>query len=146
MFTLTTILFGIAAIVLSFFNVTASFATLAVPTIGFAILLFALKAKKYEYISTLSDGANELIRKYGHFYLRPRAGADCSGSCSFIVIASMTITIISCIRGEWWSIPGGIAIYAVAAYTARGFNPMNFLLPAERPFHDEIANVLNSEK
>ena len=117
---------------------------LGVITFGFLFILLSVKNRKYSKVEELSDEANLLFRKYGHYYMRPFSGSDCSASCSLLSLAAITAVIISCFRGDWWSIAVAIPIYASAAYAAREFNPTKFLSPIEQIYHDEIISWIES--
>ena len=137
-------LIALGAVILSFFSTVATWSVLAVAAAAFWLLLLAIRRKQYPHIDDLSDDANALIQRYGHFYFMPFAGSDCSGGCSAICLASIIAVVVSCIRGDWWSLAVGAAVYCATAFAARGFNPTNFLSPRERVAHEEIVVWLQS--
>jgi hypothetical protein len=134
---LTTLL-AISAIVLSFFSTVAAWALLGLLTVGFLLILFVVRKRTYPYFQELSPRANLLIRNHGHYYFMPFAGTDCSGACSAIGLASLSVIVISCFRGDWWSIVVGGVINVAVFNASKSFNPTNFLSILERPYHDEI--------
>ncbi len=143
MIQLLTILFCLAALVVEFFSVFWGWVILALPAVFLLITFFGVRGKKWEYIPELSDDANRMLQKFGHYYAMPFAGKDFSASASTVQFAAVAIGLIGVFKGFWW----GIAIVAInwflMAFLSRAFNPSNFLVDQNEYFaHDEIISYM----
>ncbi len=135
--------FCIAAIITAFFSATWAWALIAPPALFLIFTLRALKKKRWKHIPELSEPANLMIQKFGHYYLHPRAGGDFSASCSALMITGILIAIIGAIKGFWWGIALAVTNYVVMGPMARAFNPANFLSdPVERLAHNEVISFV----
>ena len=144
MFELVTTVLCLTAIVVAFWTPVVSWCILALPLAGFFFMLFALYAERSEqlqYVPELSPKANEMLRKFSHYYSRPFGGRSVSASASAIHLSSIAVVIIGCIKGFWWGIAVCVVVWGLAGFIARQFNPVNFLLDDdERMAHDEVAS------
>jgi len=105
------------------------------------------KQKKWAYIEELSSKANELLRKFGHFYATPFASMDFSASSTTVGIAGALIAIVGVFNGFWWGILIGVVNWFAMGALARAFNPTNFLLDDdERIAHEEVLEWLSTRR
>ncbi len=141
------ILFCLASIVVCFFSRMWSWIILAVP---FAYLLSQAFLAKFTYrwkdIPELSEEANRLFKKYGHYYTMPFAGRDFSRASSAVGITGMIISIIGIFFHFWGGIVLGLLSLGVGNYLGRFYNPSMFLEllnESEKQAHEEIMSFLN---
>lgn len=133
------ILISVAAVITEFFSVMWGWLILAVPSAFLLIMLFAAKQKQWEYIPELSETANEMLQKFGHYYAMPYAGSDFSTSATTLLFAGSVVAIISAFKGFWWGIGIGVINWFLMGILTRVFNPTNFLVdPLEHKAHEEI--------
>jgi len=133
------ILISVAAVITEFFSVLWGWLILAVPSALLLIMLFAAKLKQWEYIPELSETANEMLQKFGHYYAMPYAGSDLSASATTLLFAGSVVAIISVFKGFWWGIGIGVINWFLMGILTRVFNPTNFLVdPLEHKAHEEI--------
>jgi hypothetical protein len=120
---------------------------LAIVTGLFYLLFIGMRGRRYGPVRELSPKANEMLRKFGHFYALPFAGRSLSGAASSIALGAAVVGIISAFRGFWWGLLIGIVIYLLASPLGRQFNPSGFLTDdAERSAHDEIVKYILSRR
>jgi hypothetical protein len=143
-----TILVSIGAIITAFFSRVIPWIILPVPASIFLLMYISLKQKKWEHIPELSDTANTMLQKYGHYYAMPLAGRDFSASCSTIMFAGAGVAIIEIFKGFYWGIAIAAINWIALALIAKAFNPSQFIEdPIEKLTHDEIIEyVLNKKK
>jgi hypothetical protein len=133
------ILICLAAVITEIFSVLWGWVILAIPSSLLLLTLFGVKQKKWQYIPELSETANQMLQKFGHFYAMPFAGRDFSASASTLMFAGAAIGIISAFKGFWWGIAIGILNWLLMSFVSRAFNPTNFLVdPLEQMGHEEI--------
>jgi len=65
---LIVILICLAAVITEFFSVLWGWVILAIPSTILLLTLFGVKQKKWQYIPELSETANQMLQKFGHFY------------------------------------------------------------------------------
>lgn len=144
MFFAISLIVGAVSLSAIYFSWTWSWATLILAALLLLIPLSGLKAKKKDLRSKkLSDAANIMLEKYGHYYTMPAAAKD-FGRAAVVLHACGTIAAIADLFLGYWN--GALigALYFVAlGMLARAFDPNNFLYdPAERAVHDEIRTCL----
>src|SRR4030042_2866178 len=98
----------LVAIITEFFSVLWGWLVLAFPAVFLLITFLGVKQKKWQYIPELSDEANRMLQKFGHYYAMPFAGRDFSASASTLMFTGVAIATIGLFKGFWWGI--GIAI------------------------------------
>ncbi len=136
---LLVILICLAAVITEFFSVLWGWVILAIPSTLLLVTLFGVKQKKWQYIPELSETANQMLQKFGHFYAMPFAGRDFSASASTLMFSGAAIGIISAFKGFWWGIGIGALNWFLMGFVSRAFNPTNFLVdPLEQMGHEEI--------
>lgn len=147
MIQIVTIIFSTISILVSFFSPLWGWIILALPS-GFLLLtLLGLKQKKWAYVPDLSPKANEMLRKFGHFYNMPFAGRGFSASASTIMFAGAILAIIGLFRGFWWGIAIGLANWFIVGFVSRAFNPTLFLVDDEERFaHEEIISFIQQKQ
>lgn len=133
------ILVCLAGIITEFYSIMWGWLVLGAPSAYLLITLFGVKAKKWQRIPELSEPANQMLQKFGHYYAMPFAGSDFSASASTLMVASAVVAIIGAFRGFWWGIGIGIVNWFLMGYVSRAFNPTHFLLDqSEQIAHEEI--------
>jgi hypothetical protein len=143
MIQLLIILFCVVAVITEFFSVLWGWIILGFPAALVLVTLFSVKLKKWRYIPELSNAANQMLQKFGHYYAMPYAGRDFSASASTIQFAGAVIAIVGIFKGFWWGIGIGIINWFLMAMVARAFNPSNFLAdPFEKMAHEEILSYI----
>jgi len=138
---------ALAAVVTAFFNPIWAWAFLAVPLAWILWTWLVLRLRQPAPLPEVSITANELLRKFGHYYAYPFAGAAYSSAASGLTMASMAVALIGICKGFWWGLAIGAVIYSSAAFLARQFNPTNFLVDdRERVAHEELVDAIRARR
>ena len=141
------ILICVAAVITEFFSVLWGWVILAVPSAFLLLTLFGVKQKKWQYFPELSETANQMLQKFGHYYAMPFAGRDFSASASTLMFAGAAIAIIGAFKGFWWGIGIGVINWVLMGFVSRAFNPSNFLGdPLEQMSHEEIISWITEKQ
>lgn len=139
---LVTLLCLVAAIV-SFYSPILGWLVLGIPICFLSITAIAVTRSQWTVIPELSDDANRMFKKFGHYYTRQHSGGDYSAACSAVNLASIIIVLIDVFSRFWWGIPLGIAVYLLFGYLSRIFNPTHYLVDeVEKCAHEEIVQWL----
>lgn len=120
------ILICLAAVIIEFFSVLWGWLILGLPSAFLLITLFGVKQKKWQHIPELSDTANQMLQKFGHYYAMPLAGRDFSACASTLMFGGAAIVIIGSFKGFWWGIGIGVVNWLLMGVVLRAFNPTNF--------------------
>lgn len=133
----------IAAVITEFFSVIWGWVILGIPSAFLLFTLLGVKQKKWQHIIELSETANQMLQKFGHYYDMPFAGKDFSASASTLMFVGTAVAIIGAFKGFLWGIGIGIINWFVMGMVSRAFNPTNFLLdPTEQIAHKEIITYI----
>jgi len=155
MIQMVTILIVIVSLVLSFiFHPSWAWIPIILVDIVICIQLWAVKQKykfkKYQFndIPDLSPEANNLLRRYGHYFALPFASKDFSASAATSQFAGIAIAIIGLFKSFWWSIALAAANWFIMGFVAVSFSPVSLLVksPALQVAHDEIVEYINSKR
>lgn len=137
------IILSLVAIVTAFFSVLWAWVVLAVPIALLLITFMGLKQKRWKHIPELSEPANAMLQKFGHYYTMPFAGRDFSASCSTLMFAGVVIAVTGAFKGFWWGLAIAVANWIVMGFLSRAFNPTNFIAdPLERLAHEEVISFI----
>jgi hypothetical protein len=129
----------LAAVITEFFSILWGWLILGVPSAFLLLTLFVVKRKKWQSIPELSETANQMLQKFGHYYAMPFAGRDFSASASTVMFAGAVVAIISAFKGYLWGIGIGVINWCLMGLVSRAFNPTNFLAdPLEQMGHEEL--------
>ncbi len=143
MILLIVLLFCIAAIITGVFSVYGGWVIIAIPIAYLLITLIAVKKYKWEHVPELSGMANEMLRKYGHYYNMPSAGNNYSSSASILGIAGVILAIVGAFKGFWWGIGLSLVNWFIIGLIAKAFNPTLFLVGLrEKKAHEEIISYI----
>ena len=141
------ILISLAAIGTELFSAMWGWLILAVPSVFLFVTFFIAKLKKWKKIPELSATANQLLHRFGHYYVMPFTGHDVSASASSLMLAGVAVAIISAIRGFWWGIGIGIINFILMGLISRAFNPTRFLADdREQKGHEEIMEWITKRR
>jgi hypothetical protein len=147
MFFVISLVIGAVSLGAIYFSRTWSWATLILAAMLLLIPLSGLKSKKQDLRSKkLSDAANSMLEKYGHYYSMPAAAKD-FGKAAVVLHACGTIAAVADIfMGYWNGVLIGIVYFVALGMLARAFDPNNFLYdPAEKAVHAEIQTYLSAD-
>src|SRR3972149_6518371 len=137
------ILFCLAVVITEFFSAVWGWIILCIPIVFLVVTLLWLKQKKWHYIPELSESANQMLQKFGHYYAMPFAGRDFSASASTLAIAGGVIVIVGLFKGFWWGIGIGILNWFVMGMVSRAFNLSYFQVDySEQKAHEEIISYI----
>jgi len=137
------ILICVAAFVTEFFSVLWGWLLLALPSIFLLISLFGVKRKKWRHIPELSEAANRMFQKFGHYYTMPFAGRDFGRSAAILMCAGIPIAIIGAFKGFWWGIGIAVANWYGMYLVSKAFCPIYSLDdPHEQMAHDEVVSYV----
>lgn len=138
--------FVLGAIVTAVFWPAWAWIALAVPLCWIFVMWLTLRAPKLEHVSELSDAANEFLRKFAHFYMRPLTGAAYSSASTVVAFGSIVVAVIGAFHGFWWGLAIGLVGCGVAVFLARQFNPTQFFIDdRERAAHAEIVALMRRD-
>lgn len=147
MFQLIVILICFFAFAVELYFVFWGWVILGVPFVFLLLTLVSVKQKKWKHIPELSDSANRMLQKYGHYYTMPFAGRDFSACASTLMFAGIVAAIIGVFKGFWWGIGIAIVNYLIMGLVSRAFDPTNFLAdPLEQKGHEEIIQYISEMK
>jgi len=136
----------IVAIVAAFFSTMWSWILIATAIAILIFSLMAVKLPKWKDIPELSEEANAMFKKYGHFYTWSFAARLHSSSASAVQFAAIIVAIINAFHSFWWGIPAAIVLWFVMAFVARAFNPTHFIRdPMERLAHQEVLDYIRKK-
>jgi hypothetical protein len=146
-FQLASTVMSLLALVLAFVANEWAWIPCAVTTAALYLVLLGVRGKRYGPVPELSAGANELLRKFGHYYVMPFAGSEVSAAASTITLAAGAVGVVSAFKGNWWGLGIGVLIYGIASRLARQFNPTKFLVDdSEKAAHDEIVDHIRNRR
>jgi hypothetical protein len=138
------ILLGIASIVVCFFSRMWSWIILVLPFIYLVSQAFLVKRiYKWKQIPELSEDANILFQKYGHYYTWPLGGRDFSSASSLWGMTGVVVAIIGLFFHFWWGLLLGVIAWFVSIRLGKFFNPSKFLTGWEKQAHEEIIFYLD---
>jgi MFS family permease len=136
----------IGAIVAAFFSTMWSWILIATAIAILLFLLIAVKLPKWKDIPELSEEANAMFKKYGHFYTWSDAARLCSSSASAVQFAAIIVVIINAFHSFWWGIPVAIVLWFIMAFVARAFNPTHYIRdPMEQLAHQEVLEYMRKK-
>lgn len=106
------------------------------------------KAYKVSPIPTLSEEANALWMKYGHYFSMPLASRDFSASAAILQFVGVAVAILCAFKDFYWGIGLAVANWFLMGTIAVGFTPAALLakIPSLRQAHDEVVNFIQTEK
>lgn len=144
MFFYISILAGLTALGAAFFAKTWSWATLVLCALLLLIPLSGLKARKKDLRSKkLSDAANAMLERYGHYYSMPHAAKDFGRATVVLHLSGTLVAIVNLFQGYWTGAAIGAAYFVALGMLARQFDPNNFLYDqGEKALHEEITAFL----
>lgn len=138
---------ALAAVITAFFSPALAWGLLLLPVGVILFFWLSVRMEKARPLAEVSPDANELLRKFGHYYYHPSAGTEFSSSASAVGMSSIAVATIGLFRGFWWGLPFAILVYFLTGLLARQFNPTHFLTDdRERAAHEEIIAALQSPK
>jgi hypothetical protein len=141
------ILICIAVLITAFFSLLWGWIILVIPAISLTFILWTAKRRKWKEIPSLSPAANEMLKKFGHFYAMPFASTDFSASASAFQLCSMALGVIGLVKGFYWGVGLAIILSMFMAYVANLFNPTNYLIDAkEKSSHKEIIEYIRAQQ
>lgn len=141
------ILISILSFVWSFFNPVWAWVPLVISGLTLLVVLLGVKQKKWRHIDELSEAANQMLQKFGHYYSMPFAGRDFSAACSTIQFGAVGVGIVGAFFGFWWGLGLAVLFWFALGPAAMAFNPVNFIQgePTLRFAHDEVIEWIMSQ-
>lgn len=133
---------AVVAVTLNFISIKWGWLFFTICALCLIIYLKVIRTKKWRRIPELSDKANEMFSKYGHFYIYQHGARDYSVACTVIQLSATLIAIANIFQKFWWGILFGVLAWIVMSFTAKGFNPTNFLTPDEEDAHQEVVQYI----
>lgn len=132
-----------ASAIIAFFSVGIAVAILGAGLIGLAAMYAGVRLRPVSPIPELSDGANRLLLRYGHFYAMPFGSSSISSVASAFAMASLSVGIIALFKLAWVWLFLCIVAYVLSGMFAKLFNPsVSFVSDDERAAHDEIVTFI----
>jgi hypothetical protein len=127
------------ALIWAFFSPSWAWSPLAIAAVFVMLVLLSLKRKKWQHVDDLSPEANDLLMRYGHYYALPYSGRDFSAAVSTLMFAAVALGVLGALKGFWWGLLIGAALWFALGPIAKAFNPTNFLdNPLDQRAHEEI--------
>jgi hypothetical protein len=141
------ILLQLAAIGLAIFSPFWAFALLILRSLWLFYVFRSAKRIRLASIPQLSPRANEMLKKFSHYYYSPVTANQYSGGASGVMLSSVVVTIIGCFHRFWWGILIGAVIVGAMGHLQRAFSPRNFLADQqEKDAHEEIMTYLQADQ
>ena len=138
---------AVVAFVVSFFSLLGGWLILGLPAAYFCLTLGLIRLKRYQIFPELSDRANQLLRRYGHFYLYPFASRDFSSSASTLSFAAIPVCVVGLFKGFWIGIAITIGYYFLLAFVASRYNPMPFFTSLDDKLaHEELVGFIQERQ
>jgi hypothetical protein len=133
-------LIALIAVVTGFFSPKWAWLPLLLLNCWILVTLRSLRRRmRFAPVPELSSAANRLLRRFGHFYAMPWAGADFSSASSTMVLAGVLLGIIGAAKGFWLGLAFAAVNYLVMGYVGWQFNPTRVLIGNEEHLaHDEL--------
>jgi len=146
MFQVIFTIISIVAIVVSFFSIIWGWIILAVSLV---LMLAQVYITKVQYRAKpqpeLSVRANELFKRYAHFYMAPFGSRDFGSAADTLAIAGIIIAIIGLFYHFWWGLPICIVNLISEKRISRFFNPGSFITSKSyQNEHNEIVALIES--
>jgi hypothetical protein len=138
---LISICFAIAAIICAFFRPMWSWAIIALPELFLCWMAFTnWKARsRYREIPGLSPAAQELFRRYPHYYHMPFACSDFGSAAVYLEFAGVALAIVGLFDGFWLGIAIAVPNTVLMGRLAYRFDPRPYVRGhAGRLAHEEI--------
>jgi len=110
------IIICLASVITAIFSILWGWLILAIPSVFLLINLLSLKQKKWKYIPELSESANRMFQKFGHYYTMPFAGSDFSSAASTLIFAGIAITIIGVFKGSLKAFGGELGLVSLIGF------------------------------
>lgn len=141
-FTPVALVLAVIAVTLNFIAIKWGWLCFGICALCLIIYLKAIQTQKWKRIPELSHEANAMFSKYGHFYIYQHGSRDLSVACTVIQLSATVIAISNIFQKFWWGILFGVVAWIVMSFTAKGFNPTNFLTPDEEAAHQEVVQYI----
>lgn len=137
-----------AAPVAALFSVLWAWIIMAAQSVLLTLILCSAKRQvTWDCIPELSPIANEMLRKYPHYYAMPTAGRDFSSWASTLMFAGAAVALIGLFHHFWWGLAFGIVNWFAMGCVAAGLNPTNYVADsAEGTAHNEIMAYLKQQR
>ena len=147
MFQTVALIFSVISIIVSFFAPLWSWIILGIPILFLFFIVNTLKRKEWERIPGLSELANNLFQKHGHYYLMPLASIDYSNAARIFFWVSIVIALIVLFNKFWLGLAFGLLVTHLMPSTSKDLNPTRFFCkPEEMNAHNEIISYLSSKR
>ncbi len=149
MFQIVTILIVVVALVLSFIIHPAwAWIPIILADIIIFIQLWVAKGKyQFKYLPDLSPEANDLLKRYGHYFAMPFASKDFSASAATSQFAGIIIAVIGLFRGFWWAIALAAGNWFLMGFVAVSLSPASLLIDSTtlQIAHDEVVEYISTK-
>lgn len=136
----------IAAIFFAFYSVMWSWILIAA---AIAVLVFALRSVsgvEWNDMPELSPSANEMFKKYGHFYTMQHGASIFSSLTSGVQFSAIIVGVINAYYSFWFGLLLAVFLWPMLNKMAKKFNPTRFITdPFESLDHREVM-MLMAEK
>ena len=150
MFQILTILIVVVALVLSFIIHPAwAWIPIILADLIIFIQLWVAKGKyRFKYLPDLSPEANDLLKRYGHYFAMPFASKDFSASAATSQFAGIIIAIIGLFRGFWWAIALAAGNWFLMGFVAVSLSPASLLIDSTtlQIAHDEVVEYISAQR
>ena len=150
MFSVFSLIILIIGAILPFF-VKPYWGWMPVAILDVIVIVSYMAAKsKYSFqpMNELSNDANFLLQKYGHYFIMPFGVKDFSSASAISQFGGIVIAIICAFKGFWWGIAIAIVNWGIMGTVAVSLSPMALLdkRPELRFAHDEVVEFLNAKR
>ncbi|MFN8360456.1 MAG: hypothetical protein U0264_11130 [Candidatus Kapaibacterium sp.] len=138
MYRLIVVCFLITAVVTTFYSITIAWVICLIPTVLLCFFKYSYARFDTKYIDELSPSANQMLRKFGHFYRFPRTSYDLGRAALYQGYGVMFVVIFSLNKANWLFLIFGIANYFLMSILIHFFDP-HVYLSATKENRDEVA-------
>ena len=147
MFRLASVLLGLIAVALAFAAMAWSWIPFAIGFSGLLVAYLAAHRREFGPVPELSEAANEMVRKFGHYYVFPKGSDDVSGAASGLQLAGLVVGIVAIFDSNWFMTGFCALVWLAGVFFGRQFNPTRFLVDdQERRAHQEVLAFVRARR
>lgn len=123
----------LVALVVMFYSPIAGWVIYAIPVLWFWLMLGAHKARwNPKPVPELSERANQMLKKFGAYYMFPFGSNSASSAVSGLGLALFPMALINIFQGFWWGVGFVGVAYVINSRVSWQYNPTQFIRDAAK--------------
>ncbi len=133
------ILLAVIATAIFFFSKTAALVIYLIPMSYLIANLWVLRKIRGKPAPELSEGANNLITRYAHWYTYPNTAKDNGAAARSLVFFGVIFGVLSYLYSFTWGLVAAVIAIPVMLFVSRKVDPIRYLTDeAQKKAHQEI--------